>query len=202
MTQRKNNGQFVKTHGLGRSRIQKIWWCMNNRCYNPRSKDYPMYGGRGINVCDNWRASPVALLADMGEPPEGKSLDRKDNDGNYEPSNCQWATPTQQARNTRSNKLISFNGKTQPMAAWAEEFGLKKATLHDRLKSGWEIERALTTSATPAILTHCKHGHEFTVENTYINEGSRHCRKCTDRRRIEWKARQLGQAAGLNRKYG
>lgn len=78
---------------------------MRARCRNPRLREYPLYGGRGITVCDRWARSFPAFLADMGPRPAGTTLDRKDNDGNYEPGNCRWGTRTEQSRNQRSNKL-------------------------------------------------------------------------------------------------
>lgn len=81
------------------------WQAMRNRCYNPNADQWNRYGGRGVAVCDRWRKSFDNFLADMGERPEGKTLDRIDSDGNYEPDNCRWATPTEQSRNRASSKL-------------------------------------------------------------------------------------------------
>lgn len=116
------------------------------RCNNPKSKDYTDYGGRGIRVCKRWVASLDNFIADMGEAPLGQSIDRIDNDGDYEPNNCRWAGATEQANNRRGNQFLTFNGETLTYSQWAREIGLKRGTLRSRIVvSGWSIEKALTT---------------------------------------------------------
>lgn len=139
------DGRFVAVHGLSRTRIAKAWRGMIDRCSKPSRDDYQLYGGRGIKVCSRWKESLLNFLADMGHPPKEHSIDRIDNDGNYEPSNCKWSTRAEQARNRRSSKNLSFNGKTQTQAEWAEDLGISQGTLHARLKAGWSLDRALTT---------------------------------------------------------
>lgn len=122
------------------------WELMQSRCYNPRSSQYYLYGARGITVCERWRKNYAAFLADMGERPEGTTLDRyPDCNGNYEPGNCRWATPKEQANNRRDNRLIVAFGKEQTLKQWAEEYKIPVGTLSGRLdRSGMPIEDALT----------------------------------------------------------
>ena len=132
------------THGLSRSPTHIAWKAMIGRCRNPNNERWEYYGGRGIHVCQRW-LNFENFLADMGEKPAGTSLDRHpNNDGNYEPGNCRWATVTEQARNRRSNRPITFRGVTMLMCEWAEEIGLAQRTLQRRIYQGWTIERALT----------------------------------------------------------
>ena len=135
-----------ETSRHGATRIYASWKGMKDRCYRKTTREYKRYGGRGIRVCLRWHTFEN-FLADMGRPPAGHSIDRIDGDGNYEPGNCRWATPKQQARNRRNNVLVTFNNKTQCVAAWAEELGLKLSTLKTRLKKRWPLETALAAPA-------------------------------------------------------
>lgn len=127
----------------------RTWSSMRSRCRNPKSQDYAMYGGRGIAVCERWN-SFAAFLSDMGQKPTPKhSIDRIDGDGNYEPSNCRWATPKEQASNWRyRNRRLEFRGETLSLDDWAARIGLTRESLRDRLNTGWSAERALTTPPT------------------------------------------------------
>ncbi len=121
------------------------WRGMLSRCSNRNDAYYRDYGGRGICVCDRWTESFRNFVNDMGPRPSARhSIDRIDNDGDYESVNCRWATKKEQSRNTRRNRLLSYDGKTQCLAAWAEEIGLGFTTIHARLKRGWTVEQALT----------------------------------------------------------
>lgn len=133
------------THGLKDHPLYQMWNGMKQRCSNPRNPKYKNYGGRGIQVCDRW-LDFSNFIEDMGEAPQGMSINRINNDGNYEPSNCQWATPKEQSNNQRSNRVLEFNGKKQTLAQWAEELNINYGTLLDRLNEEWSIEDALTTS--------------------------------------------------------
>jgi hypothetical protein len=121
------------------------WVGMRQRCTDPNSSGYHNYGARGVTTCSRWE-SFNAFLEDMGEKPPGMSLDRINNDGDYEPANVRWATAKQQARNTRVNRMLTFNGETRCMVDWAESLGIRKTTLHERLAAGWTVEKALTAA--------------------------------------------------------
>ncbi len=117
---------------------------MRQRCNNPNDHKYRNYGARGITVCDRW-SKFEKFLEDMGEKPLGLTLDRIDNNGNYEPSNCRWATLTEQARNKRNNVMLTHEGQTYCLAEWAERTGLTYRTICSRHYSGWDIHKILTT---------------------------------------------------------
>ena len=124
----------------------RTWGHIIQRCTNPNHPGFRGYGARGITVCDRWRESFAAFYEDMGPRPSSKhSIDRIDNDGGYEPGNCRWATKKTQSRNTSTNRLLTFRGRTQSLAAWAEETGISQFTLSTRVNTlGWSVERALT----------------------------------------------------------
>lgn len=116
------------------------------RCNDTESSLYTNYGGRGIAVCDRWRDSFENFLADMGQrPSRDLSIDRINNDGNYEPGNCRWATRTQQSRNQRSNRHITVGDRTMLLVEWSEATGLSMPTIAGRLKRGWSPQRAIST---------------------------------------------------------
>lgn len=117
---------------------------MIERCERQADLQWANYGGRGIAVCERWRNDFPAFLADMGPRPAGTTLDRINPDGNYEPSNCRWATAKEQGRNRRNNVRYAFNGESLTLPEWEERTGIDKGVLFCRLKSGWSIERALT----------------------------------------------------------
>ena len=143
------NKQRATTHGYTRgdkiTRTYRSHQDMINRCTNVKNKSYKDYGGRGIKVCFAWLESFENFLSDMGERPEGMTLDRINVNGNYEPSNCRWATRKQQNRNRTNNHILTFNGQTLCISEWAEKLGFSHSTINQRLKRGWSVERALTT---------------------------------------------------------
>lgn len=124
----------------------RIWQQIFQRCENQRSKAWNDYGGRGIRVCDRWRSFEL-FMADVGTRPSTRhSLDRyPNNNGNYEPSNCRWATKKEQARNRRSGHLIEVNGIERPLIEWAELFNVLPETIHSRLRSGVSPSVAVST---------------------------------------------------------
>ncbi len=138
------------TRQLKRSSEHYAWTNMIQRCTNDKRADFHQYGGRGITVCDAWLNSFAVFLSDMGQRPSSQhSLDRYPNlNGNYEPDNCRWATKDQQMQNTRATRLITFNGQTMGLNAWAKHIGIGRQSLSDRLRRGWPLEKALTTGAT------------------------------------------------------
>ena len=124
----------------------RAWLGMIDRCERKSHCDYHNYGGRGIKVCQRWRENFAAFLTDMGPKPAwAHSIDRRENNGDYEPGNCRWATQKEQARNTRTNRLLTFDNETKPLVEWAEVKGLPMKLLHQRLSRGWDLRRALTT---------------------------------------------------------
>jgi hypothetical protein len=123
--------------------VFSAWNQMIARCYDPEHPKYPIYGGRGIRVCDRWICRRL-FMDDMGPRPEGMSLDRIDVNGDYSPDNCRWATYETQAQNRRDNRNITFEGKTKCLTEWERITGIKRKTLAKRLDSGWSVETALT----------------------------------------------------------
>ena len=147
-----------------RTRLQRILHNMKNRCYNPNFKEYKNYGGRGITVCKEWLNSEKIKIdgTHISNTTKGLiafkewalangytdelTLDRIDNNGNYEPSNCRWVTRKAQNNNRANNHYVTYKGKTQSISQWAEELGIKRQKLVDRFwKLNWSIERAFTT---------------------------------------------------------
>lgn len=132
-------------HGLSNSPEYHAWERMLSRCLNPRDAAYANYGSRGISVCRRWRKFDE-FIKDMGRRPSpAHTLERKDNDGSYMPSNCEWATRKKQARNRRTNRMLTHKGVTQCLAMWSESLGVNRQVIYDRLKCGWSVKKTLTT---------------------------------------------------------
>jgi len=141
-----------------------VWYDMIRRCNNPRSPNYKYYGARGITVCDRWRNSFQAFIEDMGRRPTPKhQIDRRNNDGNYEPDNCRWTTPKEQTRNSRRTRFLTIDGETLCLTDWAKRIGISVVALLHRLdnlapseavtrpkKQGWPKGRPHTERPTKA----------------------------------------------------
>ena len=131
----------------GSTSAYRAWANMKCRCTNEKHSQYQDYGGRGITVCDRWDDFD-AFFEDMGHPPPGLSLDRIDNDGNYEPTNCRWATIMTQVNNQRVRKnthFVTYEGTTLSLSDWARLIRMPQSTLDSRISRGWSTERALFT---------------------------------------------------------
>lgn len=131
---------WCRTHGMEGTREYNTWGQMIQRCQNPKAQQYKNYGGRGIKVCERWRDFPN-FFADMGYKPEGLSLDRINNDGDYEPSNCRWANFKEQMNNRRRTIMIEYQGKKIPISELSELTGIKRKVINSRIKSGYSIEQ-------------------------------------------------------------
>lgn len=138
-------GGSGRTHGMTGTPEYRSWLGMRKRCYDAKWRCYHRYGGRGIKICKRWEDFSN-FFADMGPRPSLKhSLDRLNNDKNYSPSNCRWATPLQQGGNTSRVIFLEHNGKRQSLPDWAREWAIKRTTLRNRIfELNWSVEDALT----------------------------------------------------------
>lgn len=134
-------------HGMTDTSIYAVWCTMKARCNNPNSLKYHLYGGRGISVCDEWQHNFQTFYdwAMANGYKDGLSIDRINVNGNYEPSNCRWATVKEQANNRRTNTFVSFKGETHTVSEWSEILGISRIALYHRLERGWSLEKALAT---------------------------------------------------------
>jgi hypothetical protein len=139
------HGHFRRSKGI-RTRAHMTWTGIKSRCLNPRNKQYPEYGGRGISVCERWYKFED-FFADMGTPPENMTLERIDNSGPYSPDNCVWATRKTQANNKRSCIYVSIDGVTKTVSQWCELTGVNRMTAYTRIKRGWNPVDAVTAQA-------------------------------------------------------
>ena len=129
-------------HGYRHTAIYRVWASMLRRCDNPKQQNYRLYGQRGISVCTRWK-NFINFLQDMGERPNGMTIDRIDNDGNYEPRNCRWATHKQQSNNSRHNRIVILNGCKQTLQQWIEELKIPRSTVYSRINRGMSYEKAI-----------------------------------------------------------
>lgn len=121
------------------------WKSMRARCYDKNHVAYLSYGGRGITVCDQWKDDYDAFVEDMGLCPDGMTIERIDNAGNYKPGNCRWATRKEQARNRRNNRTITFEGKTQTITDWSNDLGVSVGALDYRISRNLSIDEVMKT---------------------------------------------------------
>lgn len=138
------------THGMTKTRTFKSWESMKGRCTNPNDASYDRYGGAGIDICQSWLDRFENFLSDMGERPEGMTLDRLDNNKGYFPENCRWANPTEQQRNRPISRTITVNGQTKPIIEWAKETGIDYGLLLLRATKGWTEDRILSPPRSKA----------------------------------------------------
>lgn len=142
-----------RTRKIGRgTSAYNRWVCMIQRCKNPKNKSFHNYGGRGISVCRRWMTFDNFYL-DMGDPPPGTSLDRIDNNGDYNPSNCQWSDVHAQQNNRRNNRMMTVNGTTKTFAQWVDGDILRRARIEYRLRHGWTVEKAINTPSMKHVTT-------------------------------------------------
>lgn len=186
---RKNNGGTRYKHGLSYSDEHAIWGGMKDRCYNPNSSSYRNYGHRGIKICPRWKDSFEMFYIDMGSRPSKKhSIDRIDPNGNYEPTNCRWATTGEQANNRRSSLRIYFEGENFSIRELSDRYGVPYDTILYRVKSGLkgaDIIKPISTNEN----RFCKYGH-LIADKPYIHASSkRECRLCVRRRYKEYSQR-------------
>lgn len=133
-------------HGMGKTRVYRIWKQMHQRCNNPKAEGYENYGGRGIRVSQEWDSFET-FYDDMGEPPEDTTLDRKLTNEGYSKENCKWSTWKEQHRNRRDNHLLTAFGQIKCMTEWCEEYGIPVSTLKNRLyRAKMTVEDALTVA--------------------------------------------------------
>ncbi len=145
-----------RPHGMTKTPTFRSWQLISQRCYNEKDEHYPDYGGRGISVCLRWRDSFENFLADMGERPSIKhTIDRINNNGNYEPGNCRWATKKEQGRNRRNNTILTMNGVSKCLADWADDFHIEGRVITYRMKRGWPIEKAIKTPSRKGNNGYC-----------------------------------------------
>lgn len=140
------NSPACKTHGMSETKLYRAWASMLSRCYNSKTINYKYYGGRGIKVCEEWHKFEN-FYKDMGDRPDGCTLDRIENSGNYCKENCRWAKIITQRRNRSNNIYITYKGKTQIINDWAKEYNIYPAVIKYRLTKGYELDKIFKKSS-------------------------------------------------------
>jgi hypothetical protein len=143
-------------HQMSKTRIYEIWKNMKRRCYASNNKRYANYGGRGVKVCDEWLHDFPAFYdwAVANGYSDDLTIDRTDVNGNYEPSNCRWATRKEQANNQTRNHYITYKGETKTLKQWSETFGIPYGTFQHRVQRGWSMERIVETPVRRSVNGH------------------------------------------------
>lgn len=142
-----HQNEKAKTHGMSKSKIYRVWAAMKARCYNTKTAAYKDYGGRGIQMCDEWKDSSEKFMswALANGYKESLTIERINNDSDYCPENCTWISLQEQSKNRRSCHRITYNNKTQNLVQWCEELNLPYKHIHNRIsKLGWSFERAIS----------------------------------------------------------
>lgn len=143
---RRRQANKISKHGDYKEPLYRVWSSMKQRCNNPKAQEYKNYGGRGILVCKEWEQYDAFKKWSLNSGYEkGLSIDRINNSGNYEPSNCRWVDMSVQALNKRSNRIIEYEGLKKPVTEMARIYGLRPVVVERRLIKGWTVERALKT---------------------------------------------------------
>ena len=169
--------------------VYKTWIAMKQRCYNRRHTGYSSYGGRGITVCERWINNFPAFFHDMGNRPDGFTIERINNNGMYEPSNCRWISRKDQLMNRRNTVMVTIEGKQYKAKFLADIAGMKTDTIISRAKTCQTLREViddrrriffdgLNSTNNRRSSTHCKRGHEFNEANTYWYKERRQCRVC------------------------
>lgn len=141
---RSDNGRRNKTHGWSQHKLYGVWRHMMRRCYDPKCKDYPIYGGREIKVCDEWHSLDVFCNWGVSSGhADGLTIERMNVNGGYSPSNCTWVPNEDQARNTRKLRMITHDGKTHFASEWARILGVPYSTIRSRIRYGWTDDRII-----------------------------------------------------------
>jgi hypothetical protein len=135
------------THGKHNTRLYKIFYSMKERCYNENNINYHRYGGRGIKICDEWLKDFMNFYnwAMRNGYQNNLTIDRIDNDGNYEPNNCRWVTKKEQSNNTSRNRYVIYNGEKLTLSQFCEKYNMNRSTIYNRMERGWDIKKAINT---------------------------------------------------------
>ena len=181
--------------------MKYIYRNMIMRCHNPKHRQYPDYGARGIVVCDRWRESFDAFVSDIGPRPSAlHSIDRRNNDGPYSPDNVRWATKKEQARNTRRTRYVVIDGVCMTLAECCENHGVRISVASDRIRDGWDAARAATQPVrgkkNDGSSPTCKRGHLKSGDNLFMDASGwpacRTCRRDSQRKWHENKRQHIG----------